>query len=122
MSISLAQYLKMEQRVNRGKPDAKVRWSILNSVEKELQLHDSILRECDRRGWLVVHARMDEPTTVARGVPDFIIFADGLVLLIECKTKIGKLTCDQLAWHAWAKKMGQTVHVVRSIDEFLSLL
>lgn len=44
------------------------------------------------------------------------------VLLIECKTKVGKLSPEQRAVHAWAEKLGHKVHVVRTFAEFLSLL
>jgi hypothetical protein len=89
--------------------------------------------ECRRRGWLVIHSRMDRKTTTDCGVCDFIIFTDITVevndwfkvyitLLIEAKSKQGKLSPSQLAFAAHAKKMGHTIQVVRSFEEFLKLL
>jgi hypothetical protein len=50
--------------------------------------------------------------------------ASGLccMLLVECKTRLGKLSPEQLATQAWAAKLGHTVHVVRSMGEFLEVV
>lgn len=96
----------------------------------ESDLHDQILAECRRRGWLAIHSRMDRKTTTACGTFDFIILTDIIrygdvsqtVLLVEAKTRTGKLTVAQQALHAHARKLGHTVHVVRSFDDFLKLL
>lgn len=42
--------------------------------------------------------------------------------LIEAKAAKGKLSQDQQAIHAWAAKLGRTVHVVRSFAEFLEVI
>lgn len=56
------------------------------------------------------------------GEPDFVILAEGgRALLIECKTRKGKLSPEQRAIVAWANKLGHTVHVVRSFGEFIAL-
>jgi hypothetical protein len=53
------------------------------------------------------------------GEPDFLILADGgRVLLIECKTRTGKLSPEQAALKHQAEKLGHRVHVVRSMKEF----
>jgi hypothetical protein len=93
-----------------------------SGVDRESKLHDDILDECQRRGWLAVHGRMDVRSTITKGAPDFIILTERGVLLIECKTKEGKLSTDQMAFHAWARRLGHTVHVVRSMDEFRAIL
>ena len=55
--------------------------------------------------------------------PDFTILAGGgRVLFVECKTRTGKLSPAQAALKFHAEKLGHTVHVVRSLDEFLKLL
>ncbi|HYG22741.1 MAG TPA: VRR-NUC domain-containing protein [Verrucomicrobiae bacterium] len=92
-------------------------------IKREAELHEQIFCECRRRGWVVFHGAMSERTHRTAGEPDFIILCDsGRVLLIECKTATGKLSPDQLAIKAWAAKLGHTVHVVRSIEEFFTTL
>lgn len=92
------------------------------AVALEGGLHGQIEAECRRRGWAYVHSRMDAPTTTARGVPDFIIAASrGRTLWIECKSRTGKQTPDQLGFALQCERQGHVVHVVRSFGEFLSL-
>ena len=82
-------------------------------------LHDAIVDECKRRGWLFFHGSMAHRAMRTKGEPDFTICADrGRVFFIEAKTKTGKLSREQLGVKAWAAKLGHTVHVVRSIREF----
>ena len=90
---------------------------------KESELHDVILAECRRRGYPVIHSRMDRASTVAVGAPDFIVaLPRGITLWIECKTPKGKFRPEQLAWLAHLKNHDHQAHVVRSIGEFLDLL
>ena len=88
---------------------------------KEGELQDQIAAECNRRGWIAMRSRMDLPTTRMKGEPDFIILYPGGVLLVECKTRVGKLTTDQIGFAHWASRLGHTVHLVRSFEEFLFL-
>ncbi|PYS99935.1 MAG: hypothetical protein DMF63_09355 [Acidobacteria bacterium] len=54
------------------------------------------------------------------GEPDFCIAADdGRVFWVEAKTKTGKLSLEQLAAHAWLRRLGQSVYVVRNFGEFI---
>lgn len=95
----------------------------MDAAEKESDLHEAIINECNRRGWCAVHSRMDRATTVQIGTPDFIIFADaGRVFAVECKSKTGKLSTEQLATQAWLKRLGHTLHVVRSFREFIEVI
>ena len=99
-------------------------------VEREADLHQMIVDECKRRGWIAFHGSMAHSTFRTPGEPDFIILPDvgrmshfkSNVWLIECKTRKGKLSPAQLAIHAWAAKLGHTVHVVRSFAEFLEVV
>jgi len=83
----------------------------------EAKLHAQIIAECERRRWAIVHNRMDRKSTATPGCPDFVIFgkrrpsnpmADGVPQhwLIECKTRTGKLSADQQAWHYVAQMNG----------------
>jgi len=92
------------------------------TVKREADLHSEIFNECRRRGWIAFHGSMSERTHRTAGEPDFVILADsGRLLMVECKTATGKLSTEQQAMIAHAKKLGHTIHVVRSISEFLSL-
>jgi hypothetical protein len=89
---------------------------------KESELHQQILDECKRLGWLAFHGSMAHSTFRTKGEPDFVILGDsGRVLLVECKTAKGKLSPDQLAIKAWANRLGHEIHVVRSLQEFTQL-
>ena len=92
-------------------------------VSREAELHEAIFDECRRRGWIALHGSMAERTCRTLGEPDFVILAGGgRVLLVECKTKTGKLSPAQAALKFHAEHLGHTVHVVRSLEEFLQLL
>lgn len=87
---------------------------------KESDLHDKILAECKRRGWVAVHSRMDKATTTASGVFDFIIFADkGRIFVVEAKSKIGKLSPAQSAFMCHLSNLGHGSAAVRSFREFV---
>lgn len=88
----------------------------------EKELHRDILDECQRRGWFVIHSRMDRKTTTCPGCPDFVIFAEnGRAFTIECKTRRHKLTTPQHGTAAWLRKLGHEWYEVRSYRAFLHL-
>lgn len=90
--------------------------------EVESDLHESIRKECLRRGWLAFHGSMAHKTFRTEGEPDFVILCDGgKVLLVECKTRKGKLSIEQAGIHAWAAKLGHSIHTIRSMEEFYRL-
>ena len=92
------------------------------AVERERDLHEAIKAECQRRGWIAFSGSMAHRAHRTVGEPDFIILThDGGVLLVEAKTRTGKLRPEQRAIAAWAAKLGHTVHVVRSIEEFMNI-
>jgi hypothetical protein len=93
------------------------------AVGVEAELHEAVYAECRRRGWIAFHGSMAARTHRTLGEPDFVILADsGRVLLIECKTKTGKLSPEQAAMIAHAAKLGHRIHVVRSVKEFLEVV
>lgn len=98
---------------------------------EESDLHEKIFAECRRRGWIALHGAMSERTHRTAGEPDFTIITDiricnfcerPRIILVEAKTKAGKLSTAQASMHAHAAKLGHTIHVVRSFEEFLKLL
>ena len=56
--------------------------------------------------------------TVGKGVPDIIVGHNSCNLLLEIKSKGGKLTPDQVTWHF--KWQGQ-VDIVNNIEEAVNL-
>lgn len=60
---------------------------------------------------------------VEAGTPDILVMVQGGgVVWLEAKTRTGRLSKPQKAWHARAASMGHTVHVVRSVDDALDAL
>ena len=93
-----------------------------NGEEREASLHEAIFDECRRRCWIALHGSMAERTCRTLGEPDFVILADGgRVFFVECKSRTGKLSPAQFALKHHAETLGHTVHVVRSLEEFLGL-
>ena len=93
------------------------------AVEIEADLHEFIFAECRRRGWIALHGSMSERTHRTAGEPDFVILAaDGRLVLVECKTRTGKLTPAQQALKVQAEMLGHIVHVVRTKAEALAAL
>lgn len=93
-----------------------------DGVKNEKDLHAEILRECRNRGWIAFHGSMAHSTFRTLGEPDFVILGErGRVVLVECKTKKGKLSPDQAAIAHWAENLGHKIHVVRSLKEFMEL-
>ena len=104
---------------NPKTPDANSQ----SPIARERDLHEEIFDECQRRGWIALHGSMAERTCRTLGEPDFTILADGgRVLFVECKTRSGKLSPAQAALKFHAEKLGHTIHVVRSLENFLKLL
>ena len=88
----------------------------------ELELHNEIIRECRRRGWVYVHSNPTKKATNQPGTPDFIIAADGgRTLYVECKTKTGKLSKAQADFKRDIEALGHQFHLVRSMKQFLSV-
>jgi hypothetical protein len=90
--------------------------------ETECDLHNAIIDYCRERGWQYLHGSMAARTHRTLGEPDFTILAERSQLrMVECKSKIGKLSTDQQAFIAHANRNGHVVYVVRSIEEFKAL-
>lgn len=117
--MTQAEYLAYQVRQQRIAPYAQEARTP-DCVSFESELHDQIIAECRRRSWPYVHSRMDQRSTVAVGVADFIILRDGgSPLIIECKRKGSKATPAQQAFLAHCRKNGYVAGIVRSFEEFL---
>ena len=105
-----------------GGERSEVRGQKGGGVPRESDLHEAVFDECRRRGWIALHGSMAERTCRTLGEPDFVILAaGGRVLLVECKSRSGKLSPAQAALKHHAEKLGHTIQVVRSLEEFLKL-
>ena len=125
MPINQAQLAEILERLQRNHkrqaPDPEP-VKIGRGVECERDLHDDINDFCRARGWLVVHSRMDRPSTQAKGVSDFIIATTRSVYFLECKRHGKKPTPDQQAFAAHIRKLGWPGGVAHNMDEFKSIL
>lgn len=89
----------------------------------ESDLHDDIETYCREHGWAYVHSRMDKKSTTAKGVADWVIFADkGRIFTIEAKSKTGKHTVEQIGFGMQLNKLGHQYWTVRSMQEFKAIV
>lgn len=70
---------------------AQTRWQ----RQEERQLHKDFEAYLRLRMWPYVHSRMDKPSTIRSGFPDFSIFANGHGVCVEFKAPGGVLSKDQ---------------------------
>ena len=121
MPISRFEFEEMQRRVSKGVKRAECEKSA--AVDREGDLHNEIIDECERRGWLYFHSSMAARTHRTEGEPDFHIWADaGRKLAVECKSKSGKLSTKQLGIIAHAQKLGHKIHVIGNLQEFLAII
>jgi len=96
-----------------------------DAVTDEIEgLHYPIIKWCKEQVPAVpyIWSRPDKAATIGRGAPDFTIFYKGRCLLIECKSKTGTVSTDQIVWKIRAADQSFTVHVIRSMSEFFALV
>ena len=121
MGITPFQYRQMIGRLGASAEAGTTR----EAVESEGGLHDEIIKWCLGQ-WprcKYIHSRMDRRPTIEAGTADFIIFLPkGRVICVECKTRTGKQSKEQLVWAAEMKQLDHKVHVVRSFEDFLKLV
>jgi len=116
-SYDLAQFLGRGIRTQRALDSFDT-----SPDSREASLHNFILEEVGRRGWLAFHGSMAHRTKRPAGEPDFEILTPGPgLLLLEVKSARGKRTPEQLALASHARKLGHTIHVIRTQKEFLQL-
>lgn len=124
MGIAPSDYENMVARLERQRG---VRPTVPKDqrIDYERDLHDFIIQWCNSEWPRVkfIHARMDKASTVDVGAPDFVLFLPGArILCVECKRHLGKQSKEQLIWSAEMKMLNHEIHVVRSKEQFLSLV
>lgn len=118
MNLTTAQYQEILARQSRSKTREPAVSE--GAIQREADLHDAIFAECRRRMWIALHGSMATATHRTSGEPDFVILADGgRTFYVECKSRIGKLSPAQHTMKHHAEKLGHTIHVVRSMAEFM---
>lgn len=123
MRMSDSEYRSLQASID-ARRGTRAGWNEHVAVcEDEGRLHEEILQDCRRRGWLAFHGSMAHRTHRTPGEPDFIVLVPGgQMLLVECKAKGRKMTPEQLGVLIWAEKLGHTVYTVKSFTEWLSIL
>jgi hypothetical protein len=92
-------------------------------VDRERDLHDDIETYCRMRFYLVCHSRMDRPSTIAVGFPDFVIFMPGRnVCFLEAKKRGAKATTAQFAKLAHARKLGFVAEIVDNLADAIEAM
>jgi hypothetical protein len=121
MPISVADYLAMLARTRKKSKDIGPPPGASREVES---IHTPILEWCRQQTPMpaVIHSRSDKRASTNLGVPDFVILWHGNCILIEAKTKTGKLSFHQNVWKHLAEVNEFPVHIIRSYDEFLKLV
>lgn len=123
MGIPEHQYNEMLLRLEANKRRNGIPPAPEDAASREIEeLHEPILQWCKDHQASFIRARPDKASTIGVGAPDFSIFHKGRVFLIECKTKTGKVTPQQLGWHLLAEQNQFKVHIVRSLNEFLEIV
>ena len=91
--------------------------------ESERDLQNEIIKCCQSNQWPIFRGSMAHRTFRNVGEPDFhVIIPWNQHLMIECKSRKGKLTTEQLGVKMQLEMVGCPVHVVRSLSEFLELV
>jgi len=120
-AMELRLYGESGKKTPIGPPEGENRYA----VSDELKLHDDIIAFCNSQSprWKYIHARTDQKSTIAKGACDFVIFLpNGRFVCIECKSRTGKWSTDQLAWKMEMERIGHTVHECRSMQEFFAIV
>lgn len=86
------------------------------------QLHEPFARFLRESGIPFVRARSDQRSTVQVGWPDFTLVLNSCAILIEFKTKDGRISPDQRRVIAELAKAGTRVHVLRDLPAAIALV
>lgn len=96
-----------------------------DAPELESKLRQDIDKYCKAQWpqWGIIAARTDKRSTIAEGVHDLTVFANGgRVFTLELKSKTGKPSLEQVGWAKRMEMLGHKVHIIRSMSEFLEIV
>lgn len=120
--ITPGQYHEMLARTSRNNLRDGTPVEGVESGKEIKELHEPTMEYLKHNHLPYIHANPCEASGINPGAPDFIIFKGGKVILIEYKTRTGKMSIVQLAWKLLAEREGFEVHVLRSMDEFYAVM
>lgn len=90
------------------------------SLEKDL--HNQIQTDCNRRGWVTFHGATHKRAWRTKGEPDFsIAIPGGITLWVECKTRDGTLSPEQIDVEAKLRALDHRHFVVRDLAEWMAV-
>lgn len=109
-------------RLERNKKRDPAVESTDKGEKRESRLAREIRDYCAKQWppWLVSSARTDVPSTLPVGYPDLTVWGPGWVVLLELKSRTGKASPSQREWATKFAALGWTMHVIRTMDEFLA--
>lgn len=125
MNVSRFEYEQMKARMEEQRRKALGLMPVNTKVgvDKESDLHNAILDYCRQEGFIAFHGAMCFETSRTIGEPDFeILMPQGKTLFVECKAKGRKLSNEQIAIKAWMERLGHTMHVVTTIEQFREIV
>lgn len=89
---------------------------------REKHLHDQIQTDCNRRGWVTFHGATHKRAWRTKGEPDFsIAIPGGITLWVECKTRDGTLSPEQIDVEAKLRALDHRHFVVRDLAEWMAV-
>lgn len=123
MPISEDQLYEMLARLEKNSGRAVIEKT--GAVENEIdEVHEPILAWA--RSFIpfvpVIYHRPDKKSGLRRGVNDLTVLYKKHTLLIEGKSKKGKIRPEQLVWALACENQGFKVHVITSPEEFFKLI
>jgi hypothetical protein len=123
MRLTSLEYLQYQQKFLSNQSKLTQPQGVDSGLEVE-GIHQPIIRWCNSQFPQVpfIYHRPDKKSGITLGAPDFVILYQGRTILIEAKTRVGKLSPDQLAWKMLAEKQGFEVHVCRSMEQFMEII
>lgn len=91
---------------------------------EEKKLQNLMVQELNRRNIFFLRSRMDKPTTLRKGMPDFVIILPGpRPLLVEAKDPHGVISDEQKKlFDQYFDQTRDVVHIVFSFEQFRALL
>lgn len=89
---------------------------------EEKKIHETVKQWLNLRGIPYVHCRMDKPSTIRNGWPDFTVTYQGRAMCLEIKAAGGVLSTTQKECIAHLERTGTPVKVAYSDGEALEWL
>lgn len=83
----------------------------------EKSIHQAFEKWMRERNIIFITCRMDRASTIAKGMPDYLVVHEGRCVFIEVKTTIGKISVAQQDMFIRIKANQTPCAVTRSVEE-----